>query len=120
MAIKHRKRLGEGIIVNEPKTLDKEVIHESVESSSCEFNQEIEAVKEDMDEKVEQNEYETKNYCSDGQYLYDKLRSLKVGRHIWAKENHYNIDDKTEKILLEFRTVRKMETELLDRHYSSF
>ena len=116
MAIKHRKRLGEGIIVNEPKTLDKEVIHESVESSSYEFNQEIEAVKEDMDEKVEQNEYETKNYCSDGQYLYDKLRSLKVGRHIWAKENHYNIDDKTEKILLEFRTVRKMETELLDRH----
>lgn len=120
MAIKHRKRLGEGIIVNEPKTLDKEVIHESVESSSCEFNQEIEEVKEEMDEKVKQNEYETKNYFSDGQCLYAKSSAkpgnIKVGRHIWAKENHYNIDDKTEKILLEFMTVRKMETELLNRH----
>ena len=48
MAIKHRKRLGEGILVNRSKTLDKEVIHESVERSSCEFNQEIEAIKEDM------------------------------------------------------------------------
>ena len=116
MAIKYRKRLGEGIIPKESKTLDKEVIHESVESSSCEFNQKIEEVKEEMDEKVEQNKYETKSYYSDGQNLYDKSRNRKLGRHIWATENHYNIDDKTEKILLEFMTVRKMETELLNRH----
>ena len=120
MAIKHRKRLGEGILVNRSKTLDKEVIHESVERSSCEFNQEIEAIKEEMDEKVKRNKYETKNYYSDGEKLYvrssDKLGNIKLGRHVWAKENHYNIDDKTEKILLEFMTVRKMETELLNRH----
>ena len=120
MAIKHRKKLGEGIIAKEPKPPDKEVRHELVENNSCKFNQEIEKIKPEIDEKVEKNKYETKNYFSDGQYLYAKSSSkpgnIKVGRHIWAKENHYNIDDKTEKILLEFMTVRKMETELLNRH----
>lgn len=120
MAIKHRKRLGEGIIPKEPKLLDKEVRHELVENSSCEDNQEIEGIKSEMDEKVKRKKYETKNYYSDRNYLYakssDKEGHIKIGRHIWPKENQYNIEDKTEKILLEFKTVRKLETQLLDRH----
>lgn len=121
MAIKKIRR--ESIIKpKEPKLLDNEVINDLVESNLDEYNQETEEIEIDrqIDAKGKRHKYETKNYYSDGNYLYAKSSAkpgnIKVGRHIWPKENLYNIDDKTEKILLEFKTVRKRETELLDRH----
>lgn len=126
MAIKHRKVLGEGMKAKIPESLENKVTDRVVEVKLNKENQEELQIeeKEEVEVEVEKNtkmyKYETKNYCSDGQYLYakssDKLGNIKIGRHVWAKENHYNIDDKTEKILLEFKTVRKLETELLDRH----
>ena len=124
MAIKHRKRLGEGMKAKIPEPLENKVTNELLEIKLSKENQEelqIEEIEEvEIEENTKMYEYETKNYCSDGQNLFVKSSAKsgneKIGRHIWPKENQLNIDKNTEKILLEFRTVREMATELLDRH----
>ena len=103
MAIKHRKRLGEGIKAKIPEPLENKVTNELLEIKLNKENQEELRIEEKEEVEAEKNtkmyEYENENYCSDGYSLFVKSSAkqgnIKVGRHVWAKENHCNIEDNT-------------------------
>lgn len=105
MAIKHRKILGEGIKAKIPESLENKVTNELLEIKLSKENQEelqieeIEEVETEIEENTKMYEYENENYCSDGYSLFVKSSAkqgnIKVGRYVWAKENHCNIEDNT-------------------------
>ncbi|MDU6483049.1 DUF927 domain-containing protein [Paeniclostridium sordellii] len=122
MAIKHKKTLKQRVIPKEPEKLKDKVNSSLLENSLAiindKFTEGIEEIKIDTARNVKLYKYESKNFCSEGKYLYMKALesgNINIGRLVWPKENLLNIDDGNEKILLEFRTVRKIEQELLNR-----
>ena len=70
MAIKHRKRLGEGIKAKIPEPLENKVTNELLEIKLNKENQEELQIEEKEEVEAEKNtkmyEYENENYCSDG------------------------------------------------------